>query len=135
MTDSISGSCLCGAVTFTIKNEFDHFQLCHCLQCQKSTGTAHASNLFTQPENITWLAGEDLLQRFDVQGRRISNVFCQQCGSRMPWLGLSGDVLAVPAGCLDGTPTISPKANIFWPERAEWYDQALQAERFDEFSQ
>lgn len=95
----------------------------------------HASNLFTRPENIRWLSGEDLLQRFDVQGRRISNVFCQQCGSRMPWLGLSGDVLAVPAGCLDGTPAISPTANIFWPERAEWYDQAVQAERYDEFFQ
>lgn len=53
----------------------------------------------------------------------------------MPWLGLSGDVLAVPAGCLDGTPAISPTANIFWPERAEWYDQAVQAERYDEFFQ
>ena len=129
----LTGSCLCGEIRFEIADEFDHFQLCHCSQCQKSTGTAHASNLFTDPKHITWLSGQADLVRYDVPGRRISNVFCKQCGSRMPWLSLSGETLAVPAGCLDHTPSLSPKANIFWPERADWYDAGILAERYDEF--
>ncbi len=133
--ETLSGSCLCGAVTFTIKNEFDHFQLCHCEQCQKATGTAHASKLFTRPEYISWQSGQDAVVRYDVPGRRISNVFCPQCGARMPWLSLSGDVLAVPAGSLNGTPSIAPRATIFWPERAAWYDEGLGAQRYDTFAQ
>lgn len=131
--NKITGSCLCGAVTFEIEDVFDHFQLCHCTQCQKTTGSAHASNLFTDPKRITWLTGTEDIVRFDVDGRRISNAFCSKCGSRVPFLSLSGKILAVPAGSLDGTPTASPQANIFWPERAGWYDEALHAQRYETF--
>lgn len=131
--ETITGSCLCGAVTFRIKNEFDQFQLCHCVQCQKTTGSAHASNLFTSPESIRWLSGQDHRVRYDVEGRRISNCFCKQCGSRLPFTSRSGEILAVPAGVLNGKPAINPQANIFWPERAAWYDDALTAQRFTHF--
>ena len=131
--ENLRGSCLCGEVTFEVRNDFHLFQLCHCTQCQKSTGTAHASNLFTQPENITWHSGQDSIVRYDVPGRRISNVFCGSCGSRVPWLSLNGGTLAVPAGSLDGVPSIAPQANIFWPERAAWYDQGIKAEHFDSY--
>ncbi len=133
--DTLNGGCLCGAVKFQIKNQFDHFQLCHCTQCQKCTGSAHASNLFTEPANITWLSGLEMLVRYDVEGRRLSNQFCRQCGSRMPWLSLSGDVLAVPAGSLDDAPSMKPKANIFWPERASWYDEGLNAQTYQTFAE
>ena len=131
--NTLKGSCLCGSVRFEIRNQFDHFQLCHCTQCQRTTGTAHASNLFTRPQHITWLSGEEKLVRYDVPGRRISNRFCRDCGSRMPYLSLSGETLAVPAGSLEGKPAIDAQANIFWPERATWYDQALTATRFEKF--
>lgn len=129
----LTGNCLCGAVTFDIGDDFDLFQLCHCTQCQKTTGSAHASNLFTHPERITWHTGTENIVRFDVEGRRISNAFCGKCGSRVPFLSLSGETLAVPAGSLNGKPTLSPQANIFWPERAGWYDEALLAPHHDRF--
>ncbi len=131
--ERVKGSCLCGSVTFDIKNEFELFQLCHCVQCQKTTGSAHASNLFTDAKNISWKSGKELVVRFDVEGRRISNAFCSRCGSRVPFVSLSGKILAVPAGVLDDSPSISPQANIFWPERAHWYDAAVEATRFDAF--
>ena len=130
---TLTGSCLCGLVTFEVQDEFDLFQLCHCTQCQKTTGSAHASNLFTAPGNITWLAGQDEIVRYDVEGRSISNVFCRNCGSRVPYLSLSGETLVVPAGSLNGTPTIKPQANIFWPERAGWYDEAVAAPPYETF--
>ena len=131
--EKLTGSCLCGTVTFEIDNEFDHFQLCHCTQCQKTTGSAHASNLFTDPNHITWHTGLESIARFDLEGRRISNAFCSKCGSRVPFLSLSGEILAVPAGSLNGKPAISPKANIFWSERAGWYEDALMAAHYDKF--
>ena len=131
--EMLNGSCLCGAVTFEVKNEFEQFQLCHCTQCQKTTGTAHASNLFTDAKNITWKTGVDSVVRYDVEGRRISNAFCSKCGSRVPFTSLSGEIVAVPAGVLDDTPSIAPQANIFWPERATWYDEAIHAQTYDKF--
>ena len=131
--DTLFGSCLCGAVTFEVVNKFEHFQLCHCTQCQKTTGSAHAANLFTLPEYITWRSGQHLISRYNVPNRRISNAFCQQCGARTPFLSLSGEILAVPAGSLDGAPNITAQGNIFWSERALWYDQALHAPQYDTY--
>ena len=51
----------------------------------------------------------------------------------MLFRSLSGDVLAVPAGSLNEMPSISPKANIFWAERAGWYDKAVMAGHYDKF--
>ena len=132
--DELRGSCLCGAITFSIENQFNHFQLCHCVQCQKTTGSAHASNLFTDPSYITWHTGQDLIVRYDEKDRRISNAFCSACGSRTPFTSHSGEILAVPAGALEGTPKIDPQANIFWSERASWYEKAIAAECFSTFS-
>ena len=126
----VTGGCLCGTVTFEVVDQFEHFHFCHCAQCQKTTGTAHAANLFTKPANITWLSGEDAAQRYDLPGRRISNAFCQHCGSRLPYLSLSGEVLVVPAGALDASATLAPRANIFWPERATWLEEGIAAPRY-----
>ncbi len=131
--DKLTGSCLCGAVSFEVENSFEHFQLCHCVQCRKTTGSAHASNLFTHPGAISWQSGEELIVRFDLEGRRISNAFCSCCGSRLPFLSRSGDILLVPAGCLNGEPSVVPQANIFWPERAQWYEAGVAAARYDRY--
>jgi hypothetical protein len=129
----ISGSCLCGKVSFECKNSFEQFHLCHCIQCQKSTGSAHASNLFTSSGNIKWTSGVNLVKRFDVPGRAISKAFCIECGSGVPYLSGSGKALVVPAGCLDSRPEIDPQDNIFCSEKAEWYDKAIYAKKFEKF--
>jgi hypothetical protein len=129
----LKGSCLCGAVTFEVNDEFKQFQLCHCIQCQKSTGSGNASNLLSSVKSITWHSGEELIVRYDLEGRSISNAFCGKCGSRVPYVSQSGELLVTPAGLLDEAPTILPQGNIFWPERAEWYDQAALAKPYDKF--
>ena len=72
--------------------------------------------------------------RYDLPGRRISNAFCGICGSRLPYVSLSGKALVVPAGTLDQCPSKPPTANIFWPERAQWYDQAIVAPSFNSYA-
>jgi hypothetical protein len=124
----IRGSCLCGKVTFECKDLFHTFHLCHCTQCQKTTGSSYAANLFTSIENINWLSGAELVRRFDVEGRSISKAFCSECGCGLPYVSITGTALVVPAGCLDNKPDIQPQKNIFWSEKVEWYEAAQNAE-------
>jgi hypothetical protein len=129
----ITGGCLCGKVTFELENEFRHFHLCHCTHCQKTTGSAHAFNLFTDQTNITWLSGKDLIKRYDVPDRMISKAFCSECGCGVPYISKSGKSLVVPAGSLNESHGMLPQDNIFWSERADWYDAALEeAKQFPE---
>ena len=129
----ISGSCLCGKVLFESNNTFDQFHFCHCIQCQKITGSAHAANLFTDPANIQWLSGEEFIKRFEYPGRDFSKAFCTECGCTVPFISGSGKALIVPAGCLDGKPDMEAQDNIFCDEKASWYDKGLSAQPFAKF--
>ncbi|MFT5193821.1 MAG: hypothetical protein ACI9EW_001369 [Cellvibrionaceae bacterium] len=132
--NKLKGSCLCGRVTYQVTADFAHFHMCHCTQCQKATGSAHASNLFTKAENFTWLSGAELVKRYDMPGRAISQAFCTECGSGLPFPSKSGSgMMVIPAGTLDDQPEMSPQDNIFWNERANWYEDGLSAEHFDQF--
>jgi len=131
--NKITGSCLCGAVKFTCSDSFSQFHFCHCTQCQKATGSAHVANLFTDLNNIDWISGLDKVKRYDVPGRAISSAFCSECGSPVPYASLTDDALVVPAGSLNDAVSIVPEDNIFWAERASWYEHGVESEKFDGF--
>lgn len=118
MTDHI-GSCLCGAVSFEVKGEFDSFYLCHCQHCQKDTGSAHAANLFSQSAKLVWRSGVDAVTSFTLPGTRHGKSFCKLCGSALPSTQNTG-LLVVPAGCLDTEISMSPTAHIFSSSKAAW---------------
>jgi len=134
MDKKISGSCLCGKVSSIIKGPFEKFYQCYCDRCQKKSGSAFASLLFTTPDKIEWLSGEILIKRFDLpEAIRFSNCFCTDCGSQVPYISRDGAFLVVPAGYISGDPEIRPSANIFWDERPCWFDEGKSAETFETY--
>jgi hypothetical protein len=79
-----------------------------------------------EPAQITWLSGEYFIKRFDFPGeRQFSRVFCTECGSALPFINEVGDSLIIPAGSLDHDPAILPDTNIFWEDRASWYEAGV----------
>lgn len=44
--DTVNGSCLCSAITFTLAGTSSTTVLCHCLSCKKSSGSAFQANGF-----------------------------------------------------------------------------------------
>ncbi|WP_232348842.1 GFA family protein [Neptunomonas qingdaonensis] len=99
----------------------------------KTTGSAHVSNLFTAADNIEWITGKDFIKRYDVPGRSISNAFCVNCGSPVPYISDSDKSLIIPAGVLDSAPDITPQDNIFWGEHASWYEAGIKSKKYDGF--
>ena len=119
---TVSGSCLCNTVKYTVTGKTKRFYHCHCQRCRKATGTGHASNLLLTPHTgISWLEGEQNLVRYKVaQAERFYNCFCKNCGSPMPRVVPELDAVLIPAGSLDTKPPIAPQARIFWGSRADW---------------
>ena len=126
MTETTEGACLCGAVRFRISGAFERFFLCHCGRCRKGTGSAHAANLFSSSAKIEWLAGEDKIKAFRLEGTRHARSFCADCGSPVPSVQFGGRLLVTPAGGLDTAIDIRPEAHICLASRAEW-DEELEA--------
>ncbi len=132
--NDIQGSCLCGKVSFCLKGIAEAFHMCHCSRCRKSTGTAHASNIFTQPENIQWLSGDEYIKRYEIsEAKRFSKQFCTNCGSALPYINRAGTKLVIPAGSLHTKISFSPADNIFWASKAEWYEEGRDSIKYDEY--
>ena len=134
MSEKIAGSCLCGEVSYEVSGDLKGFMMCHCTRCQKASGSAHVANIFTAPENVKFTAGEDQIKRYDLpEPPAFGKCFCTNCGSVVPYLNGAGTAMIIPAGTLAEDPGIRPSANIFWQNRAGWYDEGVQAQHHDEF--
>lgn len=133
MTDTIKGSCVCGAVRYTIEPDAIAFQYCHCSRCRKATGSAFGANLFVPASKLTWEAGQDHVRRFELPDAKYwSRCFCEVCGSSLPWLTRTGKAYVVPAGTLDDDPGVRPKHSIYHAHRAPWYVDADELLTFEE---
>ena len=118
----LEGACLCRAVRFRLTGEILGFQYCHCSRCRRFTGSAHAANLFVLPADLEWLAGEDWIGSYSLDGDPpFPTAFCKRCGSGLPHMSSRGTAWVVPAGGLDDDPGMTPTRSIYWGSRAPWY--------------
>jgi hypothetical protein len=129
----LTGGCCCGAVRFELVDDFSQFYFCHCEQCRRLTGSAHASNLFTRPDNIQWLQGQQDTHRYDHPERTFTQVFCKHCGSGLPFVTQSGQSLLVPAGSLDEEPKKQPDSQIFSEEQTHWHKVGVASKKIHGF--
>ncbi len=128
----LSGSCLCGDVTFVIDGQPSMAMNCHCTRCRKSRGAAHGTNLFVEPAALRFLTGEDQLTHYHVpDAERFGTTFCNRCGSQMPsrWPNMQ-DVL-VPAGVMDDDVDVTPRAHIFVGDKAPWFEITDELPQFE----
>jgi hypothetical protein len=57
----ISGSCLCGGVTYRGTEIRGPYVYCHCSGCRKANGTAFAANIAVPTAGFSIETGEELL--------------------------------------------------------------------------
>jgi len=128
----VSGSCLCGEVSYQYVGPIKVFQYCHCTRCRKFTGSAYASNIIIDPVQFQWLSGEGSLGRFEhADAKHFATSFCKNCGSLLPWLTKSGKAMVVTAGTLDDDPEVKPVHNIFMADKAPWYLETGELKQYD----
>src|SRR5437773_1064124 len=54
----LEGGCACGEVRYRLTSEPLFVHCCHCLNCQRQTGSAFVVNLLIEAERMELLAGE-----------------------------------------------------------------------------
>jgi len=131
----IRGSCLCGGVRFEIARAAGPFELCHCSRCRKASGSAFVPWLGVMREDLRFLQGEELIQRYEAPLRakpppyRAS--FCARCGSPVPDPGVEGPLIEVHAGVLDGDPGLRPERHILVEAKSSWFTISDALPQFD----
>ncbi|MGF6378734.1 GFA family protein [Paraburkholderia atlantica] len=132
MKPLLAGQCLCGAVHYSVKDEFVYALNCHCSNCRRATGSAFKPFAGIERGKLRITEGEHSLLIFGDQ-RASHDVRCKICGSLMFSVVRNGEYVHVTLGTLTDSPTISPSAHIFVGSKAPWYSITDQLPQHDEF--
>ena len=75
----LRGSCLCGAIAYTISGPFRIVARCHCSMCQKASGAEFATNATADRSGFEILRGADRVKAFESSPGEFRE-FCGDCG-------------------------------------------------------
>ena len=110
----VSGSCLCGSVSFEGEGDIAVMANCHCTDCQKATGAAFAAMTFFKEDDIS-ISGElNSYEHVADSGSRMTKLGCPKCGS--PMFGKNtarAGMIAVRAGAMDQKELFQPMVNVY----------------------
>ncbi len=115
----LEGSCLCGGIRFTITGRHSGIGLCHCSLCRKVSGAGATAKLMIAFDQLTWCAGESLVQVFE-RPSGYGSAFCRICGSPAPDPDRARTVYGVPVGLLDDDPALPIADHSYVASRAGW---------------
>jgi hypothetical protein len=79
----IHGSCHCGTITFEAEADPAKASICHCTDCQASTGSAFRTNIPVPGDTFRMLSGEPTIyvKTTADSGHPRAQAFCPKCGS------------------------------------------------------
>jgi hypothetical protein len=117
------GGCSCGAVRYRLESEPLFVHCCHCLNCQRQTGSAFVINLLIEADRVAVLAGEPHAvdaPRDDSPDQRIYR--CPSCQvavfSEYTW----PEIWFVRGGTLDAPAAVEPDVHIFTRTKLPWVE-------------
>jgi len=118
----MKGSCLCGAVQYTVEGEFDGINYCHCVQCRKASGTAFATNAAVATSDFQMIRGRERLAWFESSPGK-KRFFCSGCGSPIYSQFIENmQIVYVRIGTIDDDAELQPDIHIHVGSKAPWYE-------------
>ena len=117
----LEGGCSCGAIRYRLASEPLFVHCCHCLNCQRQTGSAFVINVLIETDRVALLSGEPVaidVPRDDGSMQRIFR--CPTCQVAAFSRYTSDGVRFVRAGTLDDPSAVEPDVHIFTRSKVPW---------------
>ena len=118
MSQTTTGSCMCGAIHYAIVGLLRPIIACHCVQCRKSSGhfvaatACPTSALTIEGQTLQWFKSSETAERG----------FCGRCGSNLFWRRFGSDSTSVWAGSIDGPTGLKIERHIFSHAKGDYYE-------------
>ena len=131
-----SGQCVCGSVRYVCEGDPERVTVCHCLWCQRRTGTAFGTEVVFQEKNVTFSGDAPASYRHtsDESGRWLEIYFCARCGSNLGFrLQAVAGVRTVPAGTFDDATFLEHVKfrHVFARTRRQWNELTSDVEVYE----
>jgi hypothetical protein len=119
---TLTGRCACGRVDYIIKDEPMFTHVCHCTDCQRTTGSAFVVHLIVAEDDFEIAGNTRAITLPTGSGAGYDLHFCAECGTYL-WVRYHYHkvrVIAVRGGTLDDVSKIKPQAHIFTRSMQAW---------------
>jgi hypothetical protein len=121
MSGPRDGGCACGALRYRLASEPMFVHCCHCLNCQRQTGSAFVVNLLIEADRVEVVAGRP--QPVDVPAGEggVQRVYrCPRCQVAVFSECSRPEVRFVRGGTLDDPAGVVPDVHIFTRSKVGW---------------
>ena len=114
-------ACRCGALTATCEGEPVRISVCHCLDCQRRTGSAFSAQARFPADKVRLEgAAKSYVHTGDSGGQAVFR-FCPECGSTVTYESESlAGLTAVPIGAFAEPDFPPPRFSVYEERKHPW---------------
>jgi hypothetical protein len=130
----LEGRCACSAVRYQLTSAPMFVNCCHCLDCQRQTGSAFVINAIIEADRIVLASGEPTPVAVPTDSGRPHEIYrCPTCQTAM-WSDYGRrPIRFVRVGTLEDPRALAPDAHIFARSKLPWVRLPVDARVFDVF--
>jgi len=128
----LTGGCLCGEIRYRSTGTPVRRFVCHCKDCQKSSGSAFHVGVTVPRDGFAIVKGAPRAYRsVSDAGRNVARWFCPNCGSGLyNEIELRPGFVALKAGSLDNPDLVPPTYELFTKSKMSCAEVAGARESF-----
>ena len=131
----IDGACFCGHVQYEAELDPGRVALCHCTDCQISSGTAMGWGVAVVEDRFELKRGTlKTFVKTAESGRRRALQFCPECGTRIVSSPLPGEqgTISLRAGSIRQRDQLRPRAHIWARSAQPWIDDLQELPKIEQ---
>jgi len=116
------GGCACGRVRYRLGSRPMFVHCCHCLRCQRETGSAFVLSALIETDRIELLASTPAPLAVPTDSGRLHRIFrCEDCQTAV-WSEYGGltKLRFVRVGALDAPHALKPDVHIYTRTKVPW---------------
>jgi hypothetical protein len=123
-------SCSCGQLQLVAEGEPIRVSVCHCLACQRRTGSAFGFQARFPRDRVRISGQFTAYVRMTDEGEPRTYHFCPECGATVYYvLGSAPEVVAVPIGAFGDPNFPTPGISIWESRKHDWVELPPRIER------
>jgi hypothetical protein len=125
-------ACSCGKLSLTAEGDPIRISICHCLACQRRTGSAFGIQARFPREKVSVTGSAKEFVRVGDEGHRITFRFCPECGATVYYqFDEAPETIAVPVGAFADPTFPPPRVSVYGTRRHPWVCEPEGIEHFD----
>lgn len=114
-------SCRCGALTAVATGEAMRVSVCHCLDCQRRSGSAFSAQVRFPDSRVTITGESKMFETVGDSGRWGRFHFCPTCGTTVFYrIEYFPDLVAIPLGAFDDPHAFTPEFSVWESRKHDW---------------